>query len=561
LSLPHLSLLVNAGVLATFWIALAFLTPRIFRRFRDVSPWTWLALGVLLAVQATVIKPLIPHTVFFSNNHGIDVAAIYRDTRVFVDVQTFAEVYGNTFWATLGWVQLLPRPPTLYDVNFAMSQVSLVAVFLLVLSLFRSQSLSLLSALMLAWLPVRLRISVSESMFISAELYLVLALLLLVLFLQTEDFAYLVLDLVAIYLLVEARVEFMLLGPLVIVALLVATRPRKLGLIFRTPLTWVTLAVLAALFVPRALVVLGAMGRNQMYTMVPTYMFHFDHGWLGPFNVFFARAYTPLVYIALFAVGTVAMAFANRRMLGFLTFSWVAMTFVFSKYYFTVSCYIRRTIPVQFLLVILAAFGAWFLLRLTAGRPRLRAAAATGLVALLAVSVLGHRDFLGRLYTMQQEHAFLERVRAVLPPDAPVVYRADEDDAYIPHALNRETLLSRWYQGRFLQRDSGADQVLSIRRFEAEADRRIREGAFAYLGAPCYKLQGIDRSRPRAPRRGPDVPDYVDPACARLREAYVLQPVLEQPINGPSLGFEYERIQGSNRPIGLYRILGRKDGP
>ncbi len=556
MSLPNLGLLVTAGVLAVFWIAMSFLVPRLARRFSDVSPWTWLALAALLAVQAFVVKPLVPHTIYFANNHGFEVIANYRDLTIFLDTQTFAETYGNTFYATLGWLQLLPRQPDIFDVNFVLSQMSLAAMFLLVLSIFRSQPLALLSTCMLAWLPVRLRLSVSETMFMSAELYLILGLLLLYLFLRTDDFAYLVLGLVALFLLVESRVEFMLLAPLVVATFLLAVAPEKLGPAFRTPITWVTLIALAGLFVPRALVILGAMGQNKMFSMVPTHLLDTGPDWIGPFNVFFARAYTPLLYPVLLAVGSVAMWFRNRRMMVFLTVSWVAMTFVFSKYYFTPSCYWRRTIPVQFLLVILAAFGGWFLVQLLGRHPRWRIAAAALLVALVIVSVVGHRDFVQRLYTMQQEYAFMERAYAALPREAPVVYRAEEDDVATAAPDDPLRLLSRLYQAHFLERIRESDQMLSIRRFEADADRFIQEGAFAYLGAPCFKYLGTAPADPLV-----DVPGFVDPACERFRQTYRLEPVLEGRINPPSESFQSDRIHGKNRVIGLYRILERKEAP
>jgi CRISPR/Cas system endoribonuclease Cas6 (RAMP superfamily) len=94
----------------------------------------------------------------------------------------------------------------------------------------------------------------------------------------------------------------------------------------------------------------------------------------------------------------------------------------------------------------------------------------------------------------------------------------------------------------------GPGRVSSIRDFVADPD--LTQPSFFYLGMRCYaEFRTVDTPPPHG--------EALQPACARMRERFVLEPVVETLVpNRGDVWLEYYGDAPELR-MGLYRIRAR----
>jgi hypothetical protein len=433
-----------------------------------------------------------------------------------------------------------------FTINFAQSVFSGFLSFLLCHLLFRRTGVSLLAAFLLLTMPVHLRIAASESMFVTVEMHLLMMLLMFLLWCETSDRVFAVLGAAAAYMLVESRMEMLALAP-IFAGLLFIIRPAQMTALLRRRAFWITIGALMMLAVPRTLEIITEIPRNKMYGQVGRAFLFNDETW-GPIIIFFNREYTPAILIALFAAGTAWLFLRERRMAVFLSLLWAVPTFVFSKYYFTLSCYMRRTIPIQFVFCILAAVGVHAAAEAARLKPRVRIALFIGAAAAAAAwTSAGYGRYLTREYTMQQEFSFMQKVIKMLPGDATVVLLLEADDGY----KLEDGGLCRLYQTRFFTDYANNRKIMGIREFTALKKEGVPRESYFYKGAPCYKFTQY-WGAPEHPREDPS---YENPLCSAMFSKYALKKVAETTITKGDLSFPiHDVIQGDSRVIGLYKI-------
>lgn len=143
----------------------------------------------------------------------------------------------------------------------------------------------------------------------------------------------------------------------------------------------------------------------------------------------------------------------------------------------------------------------------------------------------------------QAEEDFLREALARLP-DAPYTLvrmdRADRDRRS-PGA----DFTHHHFPDYLVRPPMGKGRVSSIRDFIAEPD--LDRPAYFYWGMRCHaEFRGVDAPRPHG--------DALQPACARMREAFALEPVVERTVpNRGDVWLEYYGDAPSLR-LGLHRI-------
>lgn len=497
----------------------------------------YLLLG-LTGVHFFLIKPLLPHNIWHEQHAvglltgiGYDLYAGGLDTLHGPSYANILSLLGKLFFGKVA----------VFSLNYLVSIVGIILFFLWVRLKSGDGELALAASAMLLFLPVRMRLSTSESMYVLAECLLFASLLLTSVFSKTKDRRHLLLVIAAALLLMYARAEMLLLGPLILAAYFFIAAPKLLRGLFKRPEIFVG----ALLAVPRAAeLVLGADPRIAQATP-PSGFSQFAELGLRGTNAFFNPEYTPVLYMALFVVGAAHLFRKERRFSLFLHGSWILLTYFYAIHLSCVSLKIRTALPTQFIFVLFAAYGLMFLgrrFKKAGGGIRL-----AGLAAVLLAAPLACRGFLGTLYTKQQEFLFLSRIAKRLPAESAVVYLSEEDDPGIQQ--------NRRYQKALLSPAAlGLDKAptaLGIRRLLESLGRFEFKDIYYYEGAPCFTRPWLTGRIGPEPGEG-----YLNPFCASMHERFRLEAVGTETVTKNSLS--WDAIEGEARTIGLYRVEWRR---
>ena len=486
------------------------------------SPYAVAALvgvwGVALALRLWVS----PHTFLHEYYHIAETVSGYLTGNT-------APTYGQTGPALFRSVgAMLGRPDDqqiIFVTNAVIASLAVPAIALLELALLRSWAAGLCAAVFLCVLPLHLRFSAAEDLFVQAVTFGMWALGLFVLYVRTRRLEDALCAALALSLAMQTRPE-MLFFPAVLVAWVVLTEPRS----WRVLLAWRTLlalVVLGLLLIPRFVELRRALHESPSPVAALPEMDRYLRN-----LVLFHEQVTPPIYWILLAVG---LAWAAWRTPGLLL--WVSVVFVgytlFSISLFDNPPYHLRSqlLPTSFVVLIAAGVGsAWMALW---GRRR-RVALGVGagaLAGLAALIVLTSRGFVTELRDQQLEWAFLERT--------------------VPHLPDRATLLAAVQIGGrnlnafpdfLLQRSSKTYEMIDVRRAAAgdvawpEPDGDL----LYYQGMFCYFAFAEDPP-----------PDPMTVPCRAVHEHYALEPLFIEDLD--TEGYSWLRYAQGPFRIGFFR--------
>lgn len=543
------------AALTAFSAGLLVSLPSLGSRFRGIRRSTWILLLAGVLASLFLLKPMVAHNVWYSNNHGIRVISDLRDNAA---MPNLSETHGHVYYelmkclGALSWGKL-----SVFSADFLVSTATGIVVFLLAWVLFESELAAGLSWFLLTVAPLPLRLSASEVHFVLARFFLATELLFLVLYLKDGGRRHLLLWLGSLFLLMQTRAEWLMLGPASAAFSILAL---QWGSSKRRPwdrqAVW-CLAAAGALTLPW-LAHLRSSADSRFTTALSLHaLWPFPH----PFDyarvpdAFFNSSYTPLIYPALLLAGIAAAAHGRGRPCVLLLADAVLIGWFYAGYHENRSTYTRVSLMTGFLYIAVAGCGlAEVFARLRKSRWGL-AACAVGLASLFVVSYRPYTGLLKRLFPGQVEYLVLEKAYASIPPGSTVVCLTNED---APDDMAAETHhLERDYLARFLSKTDGSRRVIGIRRFLEEAPGTRGSGPparlFYYQAVPCHR---------QAPRRhAPHIPppeDYLDPFCRLMNEKFDLRTVVEERVSPEpdDLGFQWEAAASAGRAIGLYEIRG-----
>lgn len=504
---------------------------------RSVGRGALLGMLLLLAGHALVVRPWIPDSLWHEF-HAADLLSEVEDppadgwvTRM--HGPAYAGILKSLRAASFGGLSV-------FSVNYGLSLCSALLLFLLV-ALAAGVRAAWMCALMLLLLPVRLRLSCTESMFVLVEFLSILAGTLAVLSVRTRRAVHLAAAGACLVVLAQVRAEMLLLAPAAALVYLAALR----GDLPRAPVRrWVWFATAAGvLLVPRALEVLSLGDPRTGQLAGSAGLWDIGRLGLARTNAFFDPAWTPVILPGLLVAGSVLL-FRRRRALFFaVTAHWAGFTHFYAQHLTCPALEARTALATQYILVAIAGWGIHHAASRLGRAGRLAAEGAA--LALIVLMPVLQRDSIRTLDTQQEEHGLLRSAAEVLPDRAVVVYLSEEDDPQLA--------VKRAHQGRLLSRAAKARGkrfvLLGIRPFLALAREVKLEGFYFYEGPAC-RIGGVEPTRADPPGE--------NPLCSRMRSSFEFEPALLSRITDRSFG--PLSMRGGSRTMGFHRVAGVRDG-
>lgn len=504
-------------------------TAYILRREWRAAPPAPLAVALLAAVWAAGLALrllLSPHTFLHEYYHIAETISGHLTGSI-------VPAYGHTGPVLFRVVAAVVGRPSdvavIFVTNAVLASLAIPAVALLDLALLRSWPRALCAAVLLAVLPLHLRFSAAEDLFVTALSFGLWAAALFALALRTRRLVDLLCAALALALAMQTRPE-MLFFPAVLVVLVLATAPRQWRMLFAWP-TLLALGVLAALLVPRLIELHGVLTSSPSPPAALPSLQHF----LATL-VLLDPAVTPPLYWLLLLGG---LAWGAWRAPGVI--AWVVAVFfgytLFSMSMFDNPPYRLRAqlLPTSF--TVLAAAGiapAWLAL----WRRRRRLGVLSGGLALLAVATLlvaSGRGFVTELRDQQLEWAFLERSVPQLPEQgtllAAVQVGGRNLDAF------PDVLLAR-AQKRYALVDVRQAARGEVAWPQADGELLFYQGMFCYFA--------FFEEPP---------PEPMTEFCRAVHERYVAEPLLVEELDVP--GFSLLRYADPPYRIGFFRLRPR----
>lgn len=488
-----------------------------------------IAVGLLLVLWAVAVAlrlSLSPRTFLHEYFHIAETLTGYLSGNI-------APLYGNLGPALFRLVaEALDRPwdvEVIFVTNAVLSSLAIPAVALLDLSLTRSWPRAVCAAALLCVLPLHLRFSAAEDLFIQTVTFSLWTAALFTLYVRTRRLFDALLAALALSLVMQSRPEGLFV-PAVLMVLLLLTEARSWRLLF----AWrsvIALVLLGVLLIQRVLDLQGAVGGGPT-PQVPNLEFYLRQ------LVVLDPHVTPRLFLLLMAIGMVWGVMQHPGMSIWVTLTFVGYT-VFSLTMFSNPVYNIRSqlLPTSYLVLIAAGCGsAWE--SLWRQRPRLGAQIGIGVLLLVAALVLSRgRPFITELFDQQMEWAFLARTAEQLPPRARLLAAVEVG----PSRLNA-------FPDFLLQRRRENYRLIDVRDVAQGnvAWPAAGEDLLFYQGLYCYFA--FSKDDPGA------LP--VEP-CAEVQRRYVTEPWLTDDITAPA----YSLMQYTTAPplrIGFFRLVAQR---
>lgn len=415
---------VRISILLTF-LAMVFAAARMAVRSgmtMALAPGRLWVLAGLTVLAAGLRFTLSPHEFLNQGfHHGTFVHQLLHAPGVQWDHGEVGPAFYRLFDLLLGGGER-----TVFAVNAVLGSLTVPAVVLLGLALYRNWSLAWFSGLILALFPLHLRFSASEDPIVAATLFGVASAAFSLAWVDTRRPAALVGAVAACALAMQSRTELMV-WPVLLVGLLLLARGRRVLASLRRPEFLVAAGVLILLVAPRLEQVLSPPDGHIQGQMDPGSFAGHLNGLLNPFHerlrqVFFRQDVTPPFLWAL-ALGGVAWAMRSAR-------GPLAASFLVILGYVSLTTVFHGNMP--FLLRTQVFISPWWALVAAGTLPwwlgalepdhRLRRWAVC-LVAVLATlsGILTHGSWVSRSTEAWQEFHFIREQVPLLPRDARIL--------------------------------------------------------------------------------------------------------------------------------------------
>jgi len=482
-----------------------------------------LSLAGLVIVHALLLKPSLPHAIWHEF-HAVELLAWAQGRS-----DGLAVLHGPGYgWLMQGLRRLTPDTLTVFDLNYAVSLFSAALLFGALRIASGSRIGAWAGAVLLLLLPVRLRLSVTESVFVWVEALSLTVFLFGALLVRDGRRRWLLGLLGACLMLAHTRAEMLALVPGALLLYAAAMAHRLPKGFWRSPWTWAGPAAAIALTLPRA-AALAALGDPRAGGFFPRggVWFLRERG-LSGLNIVFDPAWTPAMFILLFLMGGGLLALRHRRLAAAVGLHIALATWLYAPHLSCLAVKARTGLATQYLCAALAAYGF--------GRAvqRLgRAGRAVASVALLIAAGWGawaRRGVLTEVFVKQREFAFLQEAGSRLPDGSLVSFLGSGD---APDAG-----WERDYQGDVLE-DAARRAGRPVVALRAGAARGILyrtgpDGVYFFRGLACAGAPG---ARPH-------------PVCAKMIAAG--EPVMEERLALRAHGPESHGEGGA--VLGLYRL-------
>jgi hypothetical protein len=521
---------LNYRLVAASFVLLLLWTARIlYRETKARRPPAYAILSLVIVSGAALVLRLLlaPRTFLHEYYHIAETVPGYLTGDI-------GPLYGKTgpslFRLTAAALGRGEDVQVIFLTNAVISSLAVPAVALLDLAFMRSWPRALCAAVLLCVLPLHLRFSAAEDLFVQAATFGMWALGLFVLYLRTRRLEDVLATALALSLAMQTRPE-MLLFPGVLVALVLLAELRSWRVLFAWR-TLLALLFLGVLIVPRLFELQSVLGDPRS----PAPVLPDASRYLSRLILFDGNV-TPAAYWLLLGLG---LAWGLSRKPGFHL--WVIAVFLgytlVSLSLFDNPPYnLRSQLLPTTLLMLVAAGSASLWMELWGRRGRMAlGVGACALVGLSAGVVVTSRHFVTELRDQQLEWAFLERT--------------------VPRLPQRATLLTAVDMGG---RNLDAFPEFLLRRADKQYEmvdvRRAAEGKTAwptagenllyYQGMFCYFA--FDDEPP---------PDPMTATCRSVHERYLAEPLFVEDLD--TEGYSFLRYAKGPFRIGFFRLKARR---
>ena len=237
------------GVLLAWLTGLLASLGALGRALGGVRGTSWATLAGLVLAQGAFVRLLGIGGIWHANNHGYE-----RVADVVLGVAPAAAslglLHGYGYYTVFQPLHALTGLGV-FDVAQLLSAGALVGLFVWLRGVMASDRAALLGVAWLACVPIFLRLSMSESMYVPALWWLTVTLAAFELYLRTDGPRWWGLGLASAFLLMQTRAEMMVLVPVWLGITMLVRRPDWLGTAWRRPSVWAGLGVAGLAFVPR----------------------------------------------------------------------------------------------------------------------------------------------------------------------------------------------------------------------------------------------------------------------------------------------------------------------
>lgn len=520
------------GLLAAMFVVLLFGTMLVLvREARRLRPSAAPLLALALITGAALALRLLvsPRTFLHEYYHSAGTALTYLTGRL-------PALYGQTgpalFQLVGGLSGQSDNVQVIFLTNAVLATLAIPALALLDLALMQSWPRALCGAALLSVLPLHLRFSAAEDLYIQGVTFGLWSLALCALHLRSGRLLDALLASVALALAMQTRPDMMTF-PAVMIAMVVCVRPRSWRILFSWR-TMLAVAVLTVLLVPRLVEFQQALGERTPTALVPDLHRYLDR------LVLLQSEVTPLVFRLLLIAGVIWGAWRAPGLIAWITLVFVGYTVTALSLFDNPPYNLRSQLLPTTLTVIVMAGAAplW----MACWGPRRRQAVVVGalvLVALAVTVVISARGFVTELRDQQLEWAFIERTVPQLPQRATLLTVVEiggiNSDAF-PQIL--------------LTRARKTFDMIDLRRALTGATAWPAAGpdVLFYQGMFCYFASEAEPP-----------PEPMSELCQAVHARYIMEPLFVESLD--TRGYSLMRYAPPPYPIGFFRLTAlRNDG-
>lgn len=493
---------------------------------RPPSAYALLALVLVSGAALALRLSLSPRTFLHEYYHIAETVPGYLTGEI-------APLYGKTgpaLFRLVGAVLGLgENVQVIFLTNAVISALAIPALALLDLALLGSWPHALCAAVFLCVLPLHLRFSAAEDLFVQAVTVGLWALGLFALYLRTGRLVDALLAGLALALAMQTRPE-MLIFPGVLVTLVLLVQPRSWRVLFAWR-TLLALLLLAALLIPRFIELGKVLHQGSPTSDLPDLRRYLSK------LVLFQPEVTPAIFWPLLLAGLAWGAWYRSGLVLWASLVFVGYTLSALTLFDNPPYNLRSQIlPTSFAMLIAAgAAPVWMALWGARRRPALVLGA--GVLAVFALFVVASsRPFVTELHDQQLEFSFLERTVPQLPERATLLAAVDVGGRNL-NAFPQFLLASA----------QKTYELIDVRRAAngEAAWPEPGEDLIYYQGMFCFFA--FDEDEP---------PDPMTAPCQAVHARYTLEPMFVETLD--TKGYSYLRYAPGPYHIGFFRLTALK---
>ncbi len=490
---------------------------------------------ICIIALSAFLRFIAPSNIVRTGEHG------YESNAIAMEPPIKTHPYGIGFFNFFEFFyQFLPKDDSyIFLGNKILGTLSTILIFTFSYLLFNSEVIALFSSLLFATLPVHIKHSASESMFILQIFFALLTLNIFLLFIQTNDYWLYFASILLLNYSIQIRPEWIVF--FIIILFLFLIKDNNLLQKVSNPMLWLGfilfLFISHAHFVHIASKIIARESTIEGITLDINSLILIIRRFFSKNNIFFDFNWTPFWYLIYFIFGSILMFFNRKREFLFLFFS----ISLFSSIYLLTNAgtFSDRLVfqnSYQMFFILAAGYTAFIFIKSIGIHKN---SIITLFFILLTLSgPLLYKNFIIEKYNPQNEYSFLKATIPSLSFNNCNFIKLEDDDG--PKKVGILTGFP-WYMMK------GNYNSFSITELKNHEDYIFREKCIIYYRAlSCYRFAGFEQ-----------VTGLIRPECQYVENNFSFIPIKETSFKNKGY-FSYV-IPSDNIKIGFYYLKRKFD--